>query len=228
MHRHAANAQAEPEHPDMSPRHHAAGGFGDQRGIGTVAARQGGERAVAGAFLLGDRLHIDIGRGGQAGAAQRVHREHHRRDALFHVMRAAAVHPAVADHGVEGFVGPHLLRPGGHDVDMALQDQAAALLFRRAHGGDDLHRLGVVGIHHRGVAGQMVHRDFGQGVAIDAPATGGEFAGDPVLARPFLAAQRGEAHQVLQPGDLLVPVGIDGRAQAREQGGIGHGGSSGT
>ena len=61
--------------------------------------------------------------------------------------------------GSNGRMRPHVARPLGHDVDMALQDEAApgrspARADRRHH----LHGLRVVGVHHRREAGQMVHR----------------------------------------------------------------------
>ncbi len=50
----------------------------------------------------------------------------------------------------------------------------------------------------------------------------GEFARDPILARAFLAAAAREAHQILKPGKLRGPVGIDGTLEARKQILVGH------
>ncbi len=110
VHRHAAHAQAEPHHADMGAGDGGVGRLRDQHRVGAVAAGQGGERAVAGAFLLRHGLHVDVGRRLQPGVADRVQREHHRRHALLHVAGAAAVQPLVPDRRLERRGGPQLRR----------------------------------------------------------------------------------------------------------------------
>jgi hypothetical protein len=123
----------------MAARDGATGRLGDQRRVGAVAADQRGERAVAGALLLGDGLDVHVRGRLEAGGAERVHREDHRGDARLHVVRAAAVHPAVADRRAEGREAPHLRGAFGHDVDVALEDEAVPGGVPGAVGGDDLH-----------------------------------------------------------------------------------------
>src|SRR5437773_453210 len=79
----------QPRTPAGSGRTAPAGRLRNETSIGAVAARQRRQRAVAGALLLGHRLHVDVGGGPKVETAQRIEREHHRRDAGLHVVGAA-------------------------------------------------------------------------------------------------------------------------------------------
>ena len=70
--------------------------------------------------------------GCRAGAAQGGHGRDHRGKAGLHVGRAAAVHAALADAGLEGRGGPEVGGALRNHVHMALQHQAAALGGQRA------------------------------------------------------------------------------------------------
>ena len=63
------DAHREPDDADVGVRDAAVRRLRADRGIGAIAAHRGRERAVAGALLLGDRLHVDRRGGLEAGAA---------------------------------------------------------------------------------------------------------------------------------------------------------------
>jgi hypothetical protein len=139
MGRAAADRDPGPDHADLGriERGQAGPGLGDDHGIGLRHREHGGERAVAGAFLLDHRLHLHLGRGLHAGEAQRAEGRDVRDDARLHVPRAAPIHPPVADGRREGRRLPHVGRAFGHHVHMALQREAPALAFaRRVHRDD--------------------------------------------------------------------------------------------
>ena len=216
MDRHAADAQAEPHHADMGAGDGGVGRFGDQHGVGAVAAGQGGEGAVAGALLLGHGLHMDVRGQLKPGGADGVEREHHRRHALLHVAGAPPVQPFAFGVAAERRSRPQSVRPGRHHVDMALDDEAAADRRGSPACADDLHGAGVVGVHHRAEAGEMAHVEIAEHVAVDAVAAGGELARHPILQRRFLAADGGEFYQFGQERRLFGEPGVDRPAETIE------------
>ena len=81
----AAHLDLKPQHAGVRPHELLLLGLRDQHRIGLVAAQMRHQRAVAGRFLLDDRLHVD-GRGGlQPDPLERVEREEVRGMAGLHV-----------------------------------------------------------------------------------------------------------------------------------------------
>ena len=66
-------------------------------------------------------------RGVEAEALQAAHGADHRREPRLHVAGAAAVHPLAVDARVVGVAGPQRGRLGADDVDVAVEDQRAAV-----------------------------------------------------------------------------------------------------
>src|SRR5206468_4876181 len=100
--------------------------FGDDREVARHAGPDRRERALASVLLAGDERHDELAadRIRRAARDERPDGADDRGDAALHVARAAPVEPAVAD-----LAGPRIDRPrrrvaGGHDVDMAGQDDA--------------------------------------------------------------------------------------------------------
>ena len=137
--------------PTCAVTRHSWKRFGDQRGIGPVAPREAGERAVAGAFLLDHRLHEDIGRRGEPAGAQRIEREEVRgkpppscppRRGHTSSHRRCAAHKGGLSHMSCG--------PSGTTIHMAVEGSATG---RAGSGCDgfptDVHRV-VVGPRHGG------------------------------------------------------------------------------
>ena len=208
MHRMAGDLDLEPHDADLRHGEHARRRLGNERGIGAIAALQAGQRAVAGAFLLDDRLLVDVGRRLVAQRAERAQRKDVEDEAGLHVARAAAIHPAVLDRGLERIARPHLVRPFGHDVDMAVQDQRRPFRAGRPPGAD--HVPGVVVI----LGMRRVARQVLQVVDLDLPAIDAqpvllEQAGHHVLRRRLVEARRGDLHQIGQHLGLVVEPAID-------------------
>jgi len=140
-------------HRDPRPHHAHLGGvervhpwarFGNDR---RIAARQRGEareRAVAGAFFLDDGVKLDGGGGLHPGELQRAEGHDVADEARLHVASAAAVDAALADRGFIGRRGPEIGSAFRHDVDMALQHQAAANDAARRVAGHDVVAARVV------------------------------------------------------------------------------------
>ena len=126
MHGQAAHLEPEPDDADLGADQLAVGGLGNQAGIGPVAALQRGERAEPGALFLDHRLQVDAARGREPGRLQRVEGIERGDGAGLHIAGAAAVEPAVLDHGLVRRRVPHVERAGRHHVAVALQDQRAA------------------------------------------------------------------------------------------------------
>ena len=116
-----------PHHADLGniERGMAGTGLRDQAGLRRVERLHHRERAVAGAFLLDHRRHLQLRRGLQPGEAQRPEGGDIRRDTGLHVRRAAAIHPPVTDARLERRRGPEIGRALRHHIDMPLQHQAA-------------------------------------------------------------------------------------------------------
>ena len=220
MHRNAAHAQPKPDGTSLAAGDGMARWFRHQRGIGAIAAQQGGKRTITGAFFLGHRFHIDIGGGLEPRIANGIHGIDHAGHARFHVMRAAAIHPAIADHGSIGRVSPHIGGAFGHDINMALQDQAAPSWIFGAIGRHHLHAAGGITFHHRRHFGVLRH--ISQSVAIHRIAARGHLAGKPILQGRFPAAQAWKAHQFRQELHLLVEIRVYGGGNARHGFLIGH------
>ncbi|KAG1251409.1 hypothetical protein G6F68_012284 [Rhizopus microsporus] len=220
----AVDQHLEPHGPDLGAHQHRQQRFGNECGIGAVAALQAGQRAVAGALFFHHGLQEHVGRRLQPYPAQRVQRRHAGDEARFHVTRAASVHPAVDDSGIVGVAAP--LRPGphGHHVDMAVQDQRPALAGARAVGAYHVERVVVRDGYRRET------RHVLDGVDVDLPAVHVVAARrvlrrHEILCGRFFAALRGNSDQLRQRIGLVGIAVIDGRENARFQrlGQLGHG-----
>ena len=208
MHRMAGDLDLEPHDARLRDREHAGRWLRDEGGVGAVAALQAGERAVAGAFLLDHRLLVDVRRRHVAQRAQRAQREDVQDQPGLHVARTAPVHPAVLDVGVVGIAGPHLVRPLGHHVDVAVEDQRPALGIGGTPGAD--HVPGIVIVQRmRRVARQVLEIVDLDLPAVDAQPVFLEQARHHVLRRRFLEPGRGNPHQVGRYVRLMVEAAID-------------------
>jgi hypothetical protein len=184
----------------------------DQARIGAIAAHQRRQRAVAGAFLLGDGLQVDAALRRVTCGPDRIERVNHRRHASLHILRAAAVHPAVAHHTVKRRKIPEVNRAFRHHVDMALHDQAAsfpvAIISRH-----DLSRAGKIDPIHRGRL-RMAHQiDIREAEGIDLVAALGQAFGHPGLKRGLLTAETAKLYQPGEEGHLVVKVAINSSPQ---------------
>ncbi|MPL60859.1 hypothetical protein SDC9_06421 [bioreactor metagenome] len=224
MGRQAAQMHLTPDHPELRGDEAFLEGLGDQCRIGAIAAQQTGKGAVAGAFLLDHRLHEDIGRRLQPERAQRIEREEVRGEPGLHVARAAAVKPAVLDAGREGRGAPHLLGACRHHIDMAVQDQRAALAAAAAMAADDVPGVLIGGEHGReaGLVADLVKRDL---PAVDGKATGGHLICHEGLRALLVAAGRGMRGQFAQEVDLALEERVDRREDAGGKVGV-HGDAS--
>ena len=205
----AAHSHAKPHHPHLGRHQALLEGLGDDRGVGLVAARQAGERAVAGAFLLDHRLQIDRRGGLHADVAERLERHGVGDDAGFHVANAAAVEAAVAHHRLEGRVGPHVLGSGRHHVDMAVEDQRAPGVTPRLVDADDVFLARVAPVHRREARlildGVHVYLEL-----VDGQPEPGEDFRHVVLGRGLVAERRAVAHQIGQHRHRLVVQRVGG------------------
>jgi hypothetical protein len=209
----SSNSQAEPDHADLRAHQLSVGGFGDQARIGAIAALQCREGAEPGALLFDHRLQMDAALRLEPGRFERVDRVERRDGPGLHVAGAAAVEPAVLDHGLERRPGPHVERTGRHDIAMALQDQRASGLLRRTIGSDHCAGAREIGLD-RSIAGQRL-----QVVLIDDPVVGlvaalAQQAREHVLARPFLAARARNGCEGDRSRDLRLEGGLDGGLDA--------------
>ena len=223
---HLAHVDGDAPHLDLEPEDADIGAdqllvlrLGNEDGVGTVAAQMGHQGPVARRFLLDDRLHRD-GRGGlEPDAAKRAEAEEVRGRPRLHGRPAAPEEPIAADDRIEGRRAPHVRGARGHDVDMRLQDQRAARLLAGAMDADDDRRLGMLRRPGAGarMAGERlaVHRE-----ALHGEAAGAELAEEVILDRVLLAADRGEADQVLREGDLRGETLRDGSGDAVGKGGV--------
>src|SRR5690606_29105221 len=167
-----------------------------------------------GAFLLDDALDVDGGGGLEAGGADGVDGEDAGGQTRLHVAGAAAVHAPPLDARLEGRGGPARGVAGRDDVDMAVDDQRAALLRLRAMGGDDVEGLRVVDVDHRREAGQIPDVVDLDPPVVDLEAALAEGAGHEVLHRGFVAPGRIVAHHVGGEGELRLEAGVDGGEDA--------------
>ena len=220
----AADLDLEPHDADIGAHQAVMGRLGDQRGVRVIAAHQARQRAVAGAFLFGDRLEVDMGRRLHARPFQRVKGEQIGRQAGLHVAGSAAVHPAVLDGGLIGREAPHVDRAGRHHVDMPVQDQRPADRLARTVGAHHIDRVVIVDADRR--KAWMV-LDL---VDVDRPTVHGQpalFHGvvHEILGGVLLAALGGKAYELLQKRDLVVEQIVDRLGDGVGKGGISHGSS---
>ena len=103
------------------------GGFGDDRGVGLVAALARRQRSHAGGLFFGHRLHQHVALQREPRAPDEIHRLDHGGDAALHVVGAAAVDAAVHDLAAPGIALPVFHEPERHHVVVAVQDEALAL-----------------------------------------------------------------------------------------------------
>ena len=187
--------------------------FGNDHGIGAVAALKARQRAVARALFLDDGLQADVGGGCEAGVADRVERIQVGRHTALHIAGTAPEHPAVPDRRFERRGLPHVERPGRHDVDVPVQNQRPAAGIRAPTRGDDVDRIVVAADHGR------KPRQPGNVIDVDRPGIGlvaalPELRFHESLRRLLLAASRRMRDEFREKRHLLVeaPVhGIDDR-----------------
>ena len=209
MDRHALHLHAEPQHACIGAHQLVILGFGDHRSIGSVAAQQGGQRAVAGAFLLDNRLLIQRDGGAKAQPRQRIDGKHVGGDPGLHIGHAAAIHPVARASGGKGRRGPHLVRAFGDHVDMPVQHQRPALFLFRSQRAHDV--LGVGIIHNHWGEARMV----GDIVHVDRPTVHGiaaclQFAEQKILCDALLSAQAGMARERFSKDKLILKSSLDG------------------
>ena len=121
---------------------------------------------------------------------------------------AAAIHPAVTDHGIERGIRPHVDRAGRHDIDVCVHDQRAAGRRRWPMGPNDVPRI-VVGNRDRREAGMVLDVVLGDAPTVHRVAARGERVEDIILDRMLGAAHRRKADEILRKADLLVKSAID-------------------
>ena len=144
-----AHVDLEPQHADLRAKELVPVWLGDQRRIGTIAAGEAGERAVAGAFLLDNGLDEDVRGRRVPDASQRVEGGDAAGKACLHVGRAAAVEPVAIAPGLERRRRPHIEWSRGHHIDMAVEDERTALRIVNAMAADDVEGVVVVHMHRR-------------------------------------------------------------------------------
>ena len=144
VHWRPAQVNLHPDDADLRGHQLFVEGLGNQGRISGITALQARKRTVAGAFFLDHRLDIDVGGRLITGVAQRVECVQISHQPCLHVAGAAAVHPAIVDPGFIRRAVPHVERPFGHDVDVAVQDQRLAVLRAAAVGRDHVQRLVVI------------------------------------------------------------------------------------
>ena len=217
----AADRDPGPDHTDFGGIHRrqAGAGFGDDHRVGARQRQHGGERAIAGAFLLDHRLHLHLGRRLQARHAQRLERGDIGDDARLHVTGAAAIHPSVADRRLEGRRQPHVRRTLRHHIDMPLQRQAAsARCARRVYGHDIV--APVIADQRRREAGVVFQRLRQHRHAAWRQAKAVIYTRHFVQRRVFVAERRGAAHQPRQRRDGVIAQRIHGLQNGAARAGI--------
>jgi hypothetical protein len=109
----------------QSPRR----GLGDHGCIGAISPlhRRADADVVVHALLADDRFQDQVAAQPYATSRKRARGERLGNDARLHIGRAAAPNPVAIDVAREWVVAPVVLPTGGHDVDVAVEDQRAAL-----------------------------------------------------------------------------------------------------
>ena len=136
--RRAQHAHREPQDADLRRPDRALRRLGQDRRVGGVPGQHAGQRAVAGALLLDHGLQLDRRARRDAQAAQPAHGADDGRQPGLHVPGAAAVEPVAVAARRERRAAPQRHRLGADDVDVAVEDQRAAVgravrLPRRDH-----------------------------------------------------------------------------------------------
>ena len=124
-----------------------AGGLTDDDGVGAVGVAVVAEPrgAAAGDLLVAHDVEPDVAAQLSAGGAQKAHGEHEGGQAALHVGGAAAEDLGVGHSATERVEVPAVGVAHGHDVHMAVQDDAETVLV--AHLGQKNGILGV-GLEH--------------------------------------------------------------------------------
>src|SRR5690606_3859202 len=87
----ALDLDLEPDAPDAGRLHREIARFAGDAGIGSVASRNGVERAMAGDLLIDDDVDHHVTFWGEAELLQELHRQDVARHTALHVARAPAV-----------------------------------------------------------------------------------------------------------------------------------------
>ena len=122
--------QPEPECAHLTAIDLCTKGFRDQHEIAGIALVQAGQRAIAGAFLLDDRLQGQREVDTQARLPNRLDRHDHGSDTRLHVASPAAIKPAVLAPGFPGRTCPGVMGLGRHHVQVAVEYQMFAFRLR--------------------------------------------------------------------------------------------------
>ena len=122
----ANDVQPEDERPALGRDDRQPGRFGDDRGVGPVAAQDRRQRTGPAVLLRDDALDDDVAGGSQAGAFERDQGEEVGGETGLHVAGAAPVESAVDDLGRERRVGPAGGVAGLDRVDVGVEDQTSA------------------------------------------------------------------------------------------------------
>ena len=217
VNRPAPHMDAEPDHADIRAHEHVVFGFRNDRRVRLVPAQQAGKRAVAGALLLGHRLDIDRGRRLVAEPFEGVEREDIGGKPRLHVAAAAPVKPVAVDARREGRIRPHVKRTGRDHVDVAIQDERAALLFFRPMGSNHVERIVVAHLNRRKpwMVLDLVHVNH---PTVHRVSPLGEGAIDEVLGGVLLPSERGKADQLLGECNLALEAIVDGFEDPGRQG----------
>ena len=134
-----------------------AGRFGEDAGIGAVAAHDRSQGAVAAGFFVDHAFDDDIAAQFNAGGLQRHDAQYIADDAAFHIGAAAAVDLAVDEFAAPGSISPEFRRSERHDIEVAVEFQrpaAAAATVNADH-------IGAIGVgeargHESRMGGQLV------------------------------------------------------------------------
>ena len=184
----------------------------DHRAVGRVAAQDRGQGAGASVLLPDDAGDTHASAKAHAGVPHGLEREEGAAEAALHVDRAPAVDPAVPDGRVPWRRRPRRQVAGGHDVDVAVQEQVAA---GAPAGGSSAGRALPIPPDdpQRLVAIDLVApvRVTCQSVEVDRPGIELEAGlpqpgGDPALGRRLAAVETWDRDQFLEKGDQAVKV----------------------
>ena len=148
------------------------------------------------------------GQRGGVGLEQRLDGQRDHREAGLHVAGAAAVHPAVAHHRLERRRRPALGVAGRDDVDVAVQEQRAALARPRP----DDQRPARVGLLRDARAAGLADR-LGHVELADVEAEPLELGAEDALRAGLVADRARLGDQAFEEGEGLRGQPLDGRVQ---------------
>ncbi len=101
-------------------------GLEGNRRLCPVAPLETGQRAVTGAFLLDHGLDEGARGGLEADPPEGIERKNVFSQTDLHVACPAAVHPTIRHARFKWQIPPHVERPDGNHVDIAVEDERAA------------------------------------------------------------------------------------------------------